>query len=87
MKTTCIYEVKINEVMAIQQSQLVMPPTVHLKSKTEPGQVPVTLISLSCDKIHLIKHAIGRSLELYANYQDIQNLEVCQLNAEHQTDR
>ena len=41
---------------------------------------------MSNDVVHLAKHAIVVSLKLYADYQEIKNLETHQLAAEQQKD-
>ena len=69
--TLCIYEVQFFEIMVVLNPQLDMLPIVHLKSKVEPDQMPVTLINQSKDVIHLTKHVKVGSLKIYANYQDI----------------
>ena len=41
--TPCILEVEIDGVTYIQNPQLVMMPTVHLKDEVEPVQIPLTV--------------------------------------------
>ena len=86
LSTPCIYEVKINEIMVVQKSQLVMLPIVYLKSKDETDQVSVTLINLSNDEMNLAKCGLDGTLKFYADYEEIQNLKFHQLVAEQQTD-
>ena len=38
----CILEMKVDEIITIQNPVLVMLPTVHLKDEVEPGQVLLT---------------------------------------------
>ena len=63
--TPCILKVEIDEILTIQNPQLVMLPTVHLKDEVEPLQKPLTLINLSYGTIQTAKHTIIRTLCLY----------------------
>ena len=47
---------------SIQNPQLVMLPTLHLKDEVELDQVLLTFINLSHDTMHIAKHAVMGSL-------------------------
>ena len=41
MSTLCIYEVQINEIMATENPQLLILPTVHVTMDTDLGDHPI----------------------------------------------
>ena len=68
--TPCILEMEIDEIVNIQNPQLVMLPTVHLKDVVEPAQVLLTCINLSYDAILITKHTVR---ELFSYMLTIRN--------------
>ena len=60
----------MEEIISIQNPQLVMLPTVHLKDKSELEQVPLTFLNLSLDTVWVARHTLILSLHLYVDYQD-----------------
>ena len=67
--TPYILDVEINELISMQNTQLVMISTVHLKEEVEPAQVPLTLKMFSDDMLQVDKHTIMGTLWLYVNDQ------------------
>ena len=55
---------------------------VHFKDETEPDQVPLTLVSLSCYMTHVAEHTLIGSFQLYPDYQEIENLKIHQFVVE-----
>ena len=78
--TTCIFEIETDEILSIQNPQLIMLPTVHLKDEIEQEQVPITFIDLSPVPIWVAIHTTIESL--HADYQDLQGLKILQLVVE-----
>ena len=84
--TPCIFDVQIDEMIDVQSPKFIMLPTVYLRDKVEPAQVPLTLINLSHDVIWVAKDTWSASFQLYADYHKLQNLKIHQLLAEQWND-
>ena len=80
--TPCTLKMEKDEKITIQNPQLAMLPTVHLKDVVDPAQVLLTLIRLPYDVIQIAKYTVMRTLQLHFDYQEIQNFEICYLNVE-----
>ena len=72
--------------MIVLLPQVVMLPTVHLKGEIELDWMPVTLVNLSNDVIHVAKCDLVGYLKLRADYHKIQYLKIHQLVVEQQED-
>ena len=71
--TPCILEVEIDELTTIQNLQLVILPTVHLKDEVEPDQVLLTLTDFPYDAIQIARHTV-MGTELYVIIRNLKIL-------------
>ena len=54
-----------------------MTLTGHLRDEAEPAEIPLNLIHLSSEVIQMAKYTVIRILQLYADYDDSDNFEIC----------
>ena len=80
--TLCILEVKIDDVIFIQNLQLDKILMAHLRDEVEPTNVLLTLVHLSYDVAQTTRYTLIGTTQIHDTYYKLHDYEIYNLNVE-----